>query len=217
MNIRIVLLFASLTALRAADLDPRLLRLIGPDAKFVAAIDLERFQASKFSALMAHETVTDAPLRFAMEIGVAKGQTLTVTVASAPASDPEADEPPVLYRGARIWKNNDYLSYARLSSFELRGDPKSITAAIDRWHSAEPPGPLAATVRRLSNSYDAWFVMTKPLDLPDLAGGTTRSPRVEEFAQAIDEVRGGIRFGSIADVTVEADCKSSDEASALAV
>jgi hypothetical protein len=213
------ILACTATVLSAGELDPRLLRLIGPDTTYVSGGDVERFQASKIGALGFGRVYVDGPTpRFRLEIGMPEGRALYVTVGATPVAVPDTDAPPESYRGARIWKDQGTNHALLDSAIEMHGDEKAVTDAIDRWRNATAAlSPLALTARRLSNSYDAWYVVTKPLGLAEFAGRGTRSPRVEELTQAIDELRAGIRLGSIDEADVEIDCKSSDEATAIAV
>src|SRR5690242_6453242 len=90
----------------AAEMDPRLLRLIGPDAKYVSGGDIERYRASKVAQVMSPGLDSEPPsLRFRLEIGLADHRALYVTVDNAmgPPEGDSVDEHPRNYRGARIW------------------------------------------------------------------------------------------------------------------
>jgi hypothetical protein len=205
-------------AASAGELDPRLLRLIGPDAKYVSGGDAERFRASKLAGMWFGGPMIPASARFQLEIGMTDGRTLYTAIDDSPIAPDSADELPVNYRGVRIWKNGESESRAVLGqSILLHGDPKTVTEAIDRW-AGQPAAlsGLALTARTLAGSYDAWVVMSKPLDHPEFTGMAPRSPRVEELAQAIVELRVGVRFGPVTESVVEVECKSSDDALALA-
>jgi hypothetical protein len=207
------------TALSAAEMDPRLLRLIGPDAKFVGGIDAERFAGSQLARIFPNPaSLGQTPIRFMMEITNADGRTLSVAVHAAPAAGPETEASPVQYRGARIWKSDEGADAVLGSSIALHGDVTSITEAIDRWSAADSPlGATAAKASRLSGSYDVWFVGIKPLDVPDAHIDTLPLKHRAELVQAIEEVRAGIRLGAVDEGIVEVDVKSPDEAAALAV
>jgi hypothetical protein len=214
----LILLCAS-TGLTAGQFDPRLLRLIGPDAKYVSAGDFERYQASKLSLRPFHQVYIEGePPRFRLEIGTEDRRTLYVTVTSIPISPPDPDTPAVVYRGVRTWTAQGVSHATPDPTIELYGEDKIVQEAIDRWQDAKAPlSPLAAKAQGLSFSYDAWFIMTTPLAVPEFAGFGPRSPRIEELAHAIGEVRAGLRFGRVLEAVVEIDAKSPEEASALAV
>ena len=206
------------TVLSAAELDPRLLRLIGPDAKFVGGIDEERFAGSQLGKVFSGGNPLVRPARFAMAITNSDGRMLSVRVYSAPIPGPETEEPPLEYRGARIWKSETSAEALLESSIALHGDVQSITDAIDRWSAAVGPlSAAAAKAGRLSSSYDVWFLACKPLEVPGSPASAVPLKHRAELVQAIEEARGGIRLGAVDEASVEVDAKSPDEAAALAV
>jgi hypothetical protein len=136
-----------------------------------------------------------------MEIGNEDGRPLYVTVASTPVQPADGTDRTLLE-----------------PNIEIYGDEATVHAALSRWHNPKSPlSPLAATAQRLAASYDAWFVMSNPLASPEFADIDAQSPRVKELVNAIEEVRAGLRFGSIDEASVEIDTKSSEDAAALAV
>jgi hypothetical protein len=60
-----------------------------------------------------------------------------------------------------------------------------------------------AGIRELSRTYDNWFLAIKPLDQPGDTRPKTQLKYRAELAQAIEEVRIGVRLGAIDDITVE--------------
>jgi len=213
------ILACATTVLSAGQFDPRLLRLIGPDAKYVSAGDVERFRASKLSlAAFGRLYFEGEPPRFRLEIGTEDRRTLYVTIAAAPIPVPDPDTPAVFYRGIRTWVAQGMSYAAPDSTIELHGEDKTVQEALDRWLDVKAPlSRLATKAQSLATSYDLWFIMATPLAASEFAGLGPRSRRIEELVHAIDEVRAGLRFGGVTEATVEIDAKSSDEASALAV
>jgi hypothetical protein len=205
----------------AAEMDPRLLRLIGPDAKYVSGGDVERYRVTKVAQLMSPGLDSEPQsLRFRLEIGLSDRRTLYVTVddaMGAPEGD-GVDEQPRNYRGARIWTVRETQSHALVGQgVVLYGDTKTVTEAIDRWAGQTAPlTELAVAARRLASSYDVWTVMAKPLDHAEFEGAPPRSQRMRELSEAIVQMRAGARFGSVTEAVAELDCKSSDDAIAIA-
>ena len=189
--------------LNAGELDPRLLRLIGPATRFVWYVDHERLGASELGTIIPTPyRGSNAKLRFSFGITDSAGRTLTLTTFAEPVRQSD-DEPP------RALLDPHTL---------LDGDDASIAEAAARWNERDLPKSVAAEkARSLANSYDAWFLGIRPLDIPIERPQTAPFKHREELIKAIDEIRAGVRFGAVDDALVEIDARSADEANALAV
>ena len=70
----------------------------------------------------------------------------------------------------------------------VAGEVETMREAVAAWTSADTPAPgeLALKARRLSQTYDVWFLALKPLLN---AGMTTRAPAKyrDEFMEMIEE------------------------------
>jgi len=98
---------------------------------------------------------------------------------------------------------------------ELAGIPEEVEAAAGRWNQPDAGAhPIAQTAEQLRNSYDIWFVAIRPLDVEQT--GEARMKHRDEIVKVIEELRGGIRFGGINRVMLEATTKSVEDATGLA-
>jgi hypothetical protein len=97
----------------------------------------------------------------------------------------------------------------------VQGDAASVQEAVRRWRQDERAGELALKARWLSESYDNWFLIVKPLDSltqPDLPASKYR----DDLIQMVEEVSGGIRLGALNEIRIEVLTKTADDASGLA-
>jgi hypothetical protein len=97
----------------------------------------------------------------------------------------------------------------------VAGDPESLREAQQRWSVDRPLSPIAEKARRLAESYDSWFLVVKPFAV--MVEGTVPLPQhVQALTEAIEEVSGGVRFGAVTEVYVEAVFRNPEDASAVA-
>ncbi len=100
----------------------------------------------------------------------------------------------------------------------LVGDAPSVTAALDRAGAAGLKPEMAARAQELSSRYHGWFISTLPVSslgrrMPEVTGAAPSTRN--EFFQSIQEVAGGVLFGSQVEITGEALTRSDRDAQAL--
>jgi hypothetical protein len=189
------ILFAG--SLIAADLDPKVLKLVGPDARIIMGTDVQRYSESPLQAMF--------PASLARTTAGSVRQWITITY--------EEDKPPLsIFIGAPEASEETVLLD---SATAIESDPAGVQEALQRWRSDEKPGELAQQVRRLSSSYDNWFLLVRPLQLIAREHDDTLKYR-NELMQAIDQVSGGIRLGVFNEVHVEVVTKTPDDAITIA-
>lgn len=197
--------------LGAAELSPKVLRLIGPDTRTVRGIDVGLFQNSALSEFFPMgfdwEGAARARQVISIEGRAADGfRWLTVLVGAGAIPTGQVEDGPALQ--------------ALDANTALYGDAQSVQEASLRWKADEPPGEIAAKVRRLAETYDNWFLMVKPLDTPQMEFlGGPGAPALKyrnEAIQAIEEASGGIRFGALNEFHAEALLKAPEDAAAVA-
>ena len=119
--------------------------------------------------------------------------TLTAIIGAIPSCEPESQD-----IGDRLEE------FTRLdANIKVAGDPDTIREAQCRWTIDQPPSSIALKVRRLSQSYDNWFLLVNPLSAfaataPDVAGTTVPPLKYRnDLIDAVEEISGGVRFGMI--------------------
>jgi len=101
----------------------------------------------------------------------------------------------------------------------LAGDPQMVRAAIDRRSQANTLDPLlTGKVNALSASQDAWAVSIAPLSSLNAGAGT--DPMMQgalggDIFKKITETSGGIKFGSLIQLTTELVAMDEKNATAL--
>ena len=203
-----VLFVVAISTLLAEECDPKILRLIGPDARMLSGGNAQLYQKSALATIvpMMSHTVPEGTGEF-VRIGTRLGQDLLVLRGLPPI--PQVPAQPL----------EDRIEWPRATQLDsltaVLGNPDAVREAIAHWNSKEPPtSPLAATVQRLSASYDVWGLIVRPLQLD--ATPKTRGKYRDEFVQIIQEVRFGIRLGGLNRVVIEGVTKTADDASGLA-
>ena len=203
-------LFAACSS--GAELNSRVLRLIGADARMVTGADLDRQSSSALGSEFQSQAVPDTDTRSTYKVlwiryDAANGPaTLTVVIGSIPVQDP----------------NTPAAFTALDTSTMVAGDPDTIREAQRRWTVERPPSPLAEKAHRLSQSYDNWFLLLKPFSVPAAMPQTvsgTAAPLMryrQELIDAVDEVSGGIRFGPFNELYLEGVFRKPEDASAAA-
>jgi len=196
----------------AADLSPKLLRLIGDDARMVTGADLGRQRDSVLEQFLRSGVTPDADTRPTYQVlWIERGSanspaTLTVVMGAAPSKVP--DEP------------DEFTALDAIT--RVAGDPESIAEAQRRWTVEQPLSLMAAKVRRLAQSYDNWFLLVKPFSAAAGTQGAVSGEAApvrkyrQELIEAVEEISGGIRFGSINELHLEAVFRSPEDASAVA-
>lgn len=224
----IALLALSALNLIAQDPNAKLACLVGPDAKMVYGIDVERYQSSQLA--QSYQT------------GMAQNLMPALAIKKVIGTLSEGNRPPALilqgtafslqallghdghenflrtYRGfPAVTLSEDSMLVLLETTLAVTGDTDSVSGVIDRVTSTDCTGELAAKISELSSSYDVWFAVLRPLEQLDLPSMMPPSERRLELAQSIEEVHGGIRIGAVHSVRVELTAKDPDDAAAAAV
>lgn len=105
-------------------------------------------------------------------------------------------------------------------SLALAGDPVSVKAALDRRGASGLTASLAAQAQALSARYQAWFLSTVPLSelnvgVPAVTGAAPQAPRAD-FFQGVQQLSGGVLFGTQVEISFAATTRSDRDAQALA-
>lgn|SRR5262245_34658633 len=187
------------TVLMASELDPKLMRLIGPDTKAIHGVNIERYRNSMLASFY--------PVWFgelSRGFGMDDRQIHQLVVAMRDGLDHEMQL--IVFRGAPpvpIVSTSEQASLAMLDSTTgIVGDADSVREAIGRWRQeVSSIGDVAAKARQLSASYDRWFLAVRPLEKLDGArAGSVLKPE-NELRTLVEEVRGGIRIGTFNEVS----------------
>jgi hypothetical protein len=214
----------ALTALNLIAQDPnaRLACLVGPDAKMIYGIDVERYQVSQLAQVYPMSVPVPGVKKVIGTLPDSSGSHSPALILQGTAfSLQELVAQGNLLRTFRgfpaVALSEDSLLVLVETTLAVTGDTDTVSHIIDRITSTDCTGELAAKVAELSNSYDAWFAVQWPLDQLDLPSMMPPSERRLELAQSVDEVHGGIRFGTVHSVRVELTTKNPDDAAAVAV
>ncbi len=214
----------ALTALNLIAQDPnaRLACLVGPEAKMIYGIDVERYQNSQLAQAYPMSvpvlgvkkvigTLTDSSGSHSPAL-ILQGTAFSVQELVGEGNLPRT------FRGfPAVALSEDSLLVLVETTLAVTGDTDSVSHIIDRLTSTDCTGELAAKIAELSNSYDAWFAVQRPLDQLDLPSMMPPSERRLELAQSIEEAQGGIRVGTVHSLRVEITTKDPDDAAAAAV
>jgi hypothetical protein len=93
----------------------------------------------------------------------------------------------------------------------IAGDIASVKLVLDRLTATNPAqNPLAAKAATLAGQHHAWLVSKGGRRLPNVGPG----PQLGNI-EGIEQVSGGVRFGSIVQVSGEALARSDKDAEAL--
>jgi len=203
----------------AAELNSNLLRLIPADARMISGVDidrqgnsaLDRFFMSGFNSNTSRaekvvwigDRTADATNGFS---------TLIAVIGATPSRKPEPGN-----------SGDPLEEFTKLDAdISVIGDPDTIREAQRRWTIDQPPSPIAVKVRRLSQSYDNWFLLVKPFsvfartpaDVVDTVAPSLKHR--QDLVDAGEEISGGIRFGTINDFHLEVAFRNSEDSWAAA-
>jgi hypothetical protein len=154
MKLSVVLLASVLIA---AEIDPKLLPLIAPESKAIYGVDVDRYRSSALSKLFPLWLEGGVPATIVTELsqlivtqGDDRDARLTILRGSLSQFEPAPDT------GARVAVLD--------AATRIFGDEISVPAALERWRERENRDTdLAAGIRRLSTTYDNWFLIVRPL------------------------------------------------------
>jgi hypothetical protein len=184
--------------LYAAPINPRLMNLIMSDVHIVSGIDLERHQESALGVICPDLRVA----RQVIDVGREGSLTFfTALVGEYLTADPNDAAPGTVLDGSIIIRGNEGLN-EQLARLWLQSDVQ--------------PTLLAYRVQQLSGLYDDWFVIVRPLDFPGGPPAPWPTKRREDFIGMVEEISGGIRFGTNIECKLEALMRTDDDAKTLA-
>ena len=200
------------TAVSSAAVDPSLLNLVMPDAKFISGIHVEASKNSAFGKYVLSQMRADDPAftNFIAETGFDPRSDLTeIVVATAGTSDKplllavglgKFNSSRILTaaqaKGAAVTDYNGFqiLTHATRGSAEgalafpqanlaVMGTVESVHGAIDRFKSTSVlPEALTERANNLSAANDAWFLSTGPVS--DFFAGKVADPKLGNAMQA---------------------------------
>jgi hypothetical protein len=181
----------------AADLNPKVLNLISANTQLVGGANMERHRNSALGAVFPVNYAAKQSV-FIETLDGNESRTLLLSIGGEPATDVDS-------------RSLD--SYTVVS-----GDPSAIEEATQLWAREDiQPSPMAFRARQLAGIYDHWFLMSKPLDFL-IRPHTTLWPLKyrDEMVNTIEELSGGIRFGTSIEFKAEAVMRTNEDAKALA-
>ena len=247
LRAELALVALTLTAVNAlATVDPGLLNLVMPDAKFLAGVRVDQSEASPFGQFLLAQVPGDNAgfQMFIATTGFDPRRDLREVLVASDGQATGARRGLLLARGtfqpARIltaartsaatvssYRGIDVLtSPVQPSSFSaafldastlIGGDPEAVRAAIDR-HIAGTvfSSPLAIQAAEASATNHAWFVTTVPV--ASLLGklGDLNGMSPQNLLKTVSSVSGGVMFGTDA-VTITLTTASETEKDAHAL
>lgn len=235
----------ALAALPAAAVDPALLKLVPPGARVLAGVDMDKCKASPFGMFVLERISNgDADFRTFIEATGFDPRRDLKELLFASEAGPGRDRGVVLARGVfdlnRIaeFARRDgaaVSSYAGTTVIEgkkgrgglvalldgstaMAGDAESVRKALDaRTGSAGPDPAVSGKAAALSAAHHAWALsLVGPADIVR----RTPDPQVNAAMKAdafrgIEQASGGVRFGSMVEVSGEAVARSDQDATAI--
>jgi hypothetical protein len=188
------------TNLAAAELTPNVLHLIGPEAWVVTGIDLQRYSTSELHHLFPWDIATKDMRQVIRIGGVHDGGQLTVFVGPQPVEQ----------------AGSAFQSTALDPNTTAVGEAGAVQDAIRQWNRSGNPSQLALEARSLSGEYDGWFLLLKPLENFTHNDSAPSSKYVTDLIQVVEQVSGGIRFGSVNELEIDIVTRSASDAASLA-
>jgi hypothetical protein len=196
--------FLSTHLLLAGELNQKILKLIGPDARIVTGMDVERYRDSPLQEIF--------PWKLDAAVSGAVHQLIIIQYG------PRDNKPPltILTGSPKGVQTEDGPQFAQLDAgTTILGDPASIEEARRRWRSDQPAGEIADQVRRLSGTYDNWFLIVKPLQLSRQPDDPSLKYR-DEVMRVVEQVRMGVRLGAFNEMHIEVVTRTPEDAATLA-
>ena len=223
-------------------LDPAMLNLVSPTASSLVGVDMVRVQASPFGAFLT-KTLTQQvgeldkivaatgfdPRRDLQEVLIAASTTGATSASNHGLIIARGvfDQQRLLgmakvagllqtgYKGVTLLTsqqtNSDFQAAAFLAGYFVAGSRADVEGAIDRSLARTGSNNLATRALLASTKYDAWLVTSMPSDLANAAGGAQGIS-----LRGISSVAGGVQFGSLVDIGIEAEARSTQDAASLA-
>jgi hypothetical protein len=191
-------------SLQAGELNPKVLTLIGENARTVYGGNLARYRQTVWNNI--------APWRLDQAVSGSVQQLVVI------AND-DGGPPPltIMIGSAAASEQADGLQFASLdSATSVFGDEAGTQEAVRRWRENSDMGELARKAQRLSESHDNWFLIVRPLELLGRSSIAPPSHFAAELMQMLEEASGGIRVGAFSEVHAEVLMKTADDAATLA-
>jgi len=241
----VTLALVALAALSGFAADPGLLNLVMPDARLVAGINVDQSKNSPLGQYLLSRMEADDedfqkfvamtgfdPRRDLREVLVA---TRGGSVHGGLAAGRGVFDPPRILGLARshgaqttTYQGVDVICSPKGSSgclaflngsLAVAGNSEDIHGAIDRWRGrgARLDAALAAKVQTVSSLQDVWLVS---IGSPAQLAGRVPDPNIGgamkgDVMQAIEEMSGGVKFGTSVRISGEAVTRSERDATAL--
>lgn len=217
--------------------DHGLLNLVGPDAQFVAGLQVDQAKSSTFGQfLLKQMSGTDPEMaKFIQDAGFDPKKDLREVVIAG-SNDHKADlamvrgtfditkisalarrenAPVSKYQGYDVIesKQGSLVAFAE-NSIAVMGDSASVKAALGRRQSAANlmAKSLMDQIDQVSGANDLWFVANT---MPAMGGTPAQAGPLQALA-GVQSASGGIRLGSTILLSVNATARSEKDASALA-
>ena len=192
-------------SLLSGQVNPRVWRLIGPDARAITGVNLDRYRQTALSE--SRSTALNLPF------GATGGQAISIS------GDPKTHRAPleIIIGDKRPPQLENSQPFPMLdANTAILGDEDGMREAAGRWNGDAPLSDLAARVRKLAESYDAWILVVKPLDNLDDGLPVPASKYRSEVVRVVEEIAAGIRFGPFYEVRIDVLARTSEDAYSLA-
>ena len=222
--------------------DPELLRLVMPEARILAGIDVAKVKDTPFGKFAvaqlsaAQDQQYDAfvkasgfdPRENLDEILVAKtdagerrlmlarGRFDTTRILDAATA---AGAGVATYHGAQVLVSSDAWLAFLSASMVAMGDPASVRAVVDRREkSAGPAAEIASRVNAVSKDYALWFVSALPVSelMQDLPSGGAGDTLKGEVLRSVQDASGGVNFSDSVRLSAELTAATAEDATKLA-
>ncbi len=221
------------SVLVAGELDDKLIRLIGPHAKFVYGVDLDQSKNSNLNKIFpmgasgylaalpnveskVHEIVkvegaqSDSPDTLLILRGVFSPSDFQPKTAQTAIAGTD-------YEGVSDFGIGASLHAALIDpNTAIVGSLGAVREALDRWRDGTYVNPEASALEDLSRSYDNWFFAHSPLEPEPSWPSRSKSVYGSKLKQALESIQGGIRFGGSIEIHLEATTESPEDALTVA-
>jgi hypothetical protein len=162
----------------AQDFNAKIGCLIGPDAKMMYGVDVERYRSSQLAQLYPVPFGMNFPnlsikKLFGTLTGTSEGHSPAVILQGVSFSAQALIQKPRYERFLRTFRgfpavalSENSLLVILTTTLAVTGETDSVSRVIDQWGlpNDQCTGELTAKLTGLSNSYDAWFAVLRPLE-----------------------------------------------------
>jgi hypothetical protein len=190
--------------LQAVELNPKVLSLIGENARAVYGGNLARYRQTAWNTI--------APWRLDQAVSGSVQQLVVIA-----NDDAETTPLTIMIGSAAASEQGDGLQFVSLdSATSVLGDEAGTREAVRRWSEDSGMGELARKAQKLGESYDNWFLIVRPLELLGRSSIAPPSHFAAELMQMVEEASGGIRVGAFSEIHAKVLMKTADDAATLA-